>query len=76
MWTMTAGEMMIVALPDLLEALQGPEDTYVVTHSKHFFNDVFVGPELRAYVLKEMERVDDAEDDLRVMIFRKEERRD
>lgn len=65
------GERVIVSLQDLLQALDKFPDVYVVAHSKHLFNDEFVGPEIRDYLLDELPRVD-SEDDLRIMVFKKQ----
>ena len=65
------GDVMIVVLDDLLSALDQHSEVYVVTHENHFYNDAFVGPDLREFMAREMERVDDGQDELRIMIFRK-----
>ncbi len=63
-------ERIIRNLQDLLNALDKFPDVYVVTHSAHLFNNAFVGPDIRDYLLDEMHRIDPG-DDLKIMTFMK-----
>lgn len=64
------GEVIIATLADLEKVIARHPDLYLVTYDKHIYRDAFVSAEVRAYILRELDRVDD-EADKRIMVFRR-----
>lgn len=63
------GERMIVDVADMEKVVSLHPGLHLVTYNQQFFNDAFVSPEIRAYVLERLPRTDD-ESDERIMVFR------
>lgn len=64
------GEVIIATLADLEKIIARHPNLYVVTYDQQFYHDAFVSAEVRAYILRELERVDH-EPDARIMVFRR-----
>ncbi len=64
------GDVVIVTLAELERVLARYPDLHLVTYAQHLNHDAFVGQEVRAYILSEMERVDKGPD-AHIMVFRK-----
>jgi len=63
------GKVIIATLVDLEKVIAAHPDLYLVTYDQQIYHEAFVSAEVRAYILRELDRVDD-EPDGRIMIFR------
>jgi len=64
------GEKIVTNIEEFAEVVRRYPDVSLVTYRAHFHNDAFVDAQIREYVQREMERIDDGRDDVRIMVFR------
>jgi hypothetical protein len=62
------GDHIINNLEEFKKALSQHPDLYFVTHKLHISRDAFVSPEIREFISRELERIDQ-EADGRIMVF-------
>ncbi|MDH3284285.1 MAG: glycosyltransferase family 39 protein [Acidobacteriota bacterium] len=63
------GERVIINLAEFKKALARHPNLHLVTYGAHIYNAAFVSPEVKEFVLRELDRVD-KEEDGRIMVFR------
>jgi uncharacterized membrane protein len=64
------GDKILRNVEEFAEVVRRYPDVSLVTYRAQFYNDVFVSAQIREYVQEEMERIDDGQDDARIMVFR------
>ena len=64
------GEKIITSFEEFAEVVHRHSDVSLVTYRAHFYDESWVNVRIREYVEREFERVDDGQDDRRIMVYR------